>query len=820
MPEIIEELTLEDVMGERFGRYSKYIIQERALPDVRDGLKPVQRRILFSMNKDGNTFEKAFRKSAKSVGNIMGNYHPHGDSSIYEAMVRMSQDWKLRGTLIEMHGNNGSMDGDGAAAMRYTEARLSKLASQLISDIEKDTVDHAWNFDDTEKEPTVLPTKFPNLLVNGSSGIAAGYATNIPTHNLGEVTEAAIYLLKHPNASLDKLMEFVKGPDFPTGGIIQGVENLKSAYETGKGKVVVRSKTSIEPLKGGKEQIVITEIPYEVNKAELVHEMEDVRINKDIEGIAEVRDETDRNGLQIVIELKKDANAQGILNYLLKKTKLQINYNFNMVAIDNMTPRLTGLKRMLEAFISHRIEVITRRSRFELNKAQKREHIVGGLIKALSILDQVIKEIRASKNKADAKDNLIAKFGFTPEQSEAIVSLQLYRLTNFDITALEDEENSLQEQINFLNLVLSDESELKKLMITELKEVSSKYATPRLTAIEEHIEELKVDTQVLIASEDVVVTITRDGYVKRSSSRSYGAVKPDENGLKEGDSVVFFGKLNTLHHIVLFTDKGNAIYRPVHELPDMKYKDIGEHLTLTITDIEDEKIVYAYSFESPEAIEASDQTLLFATRGGMIKQTALREFAPWGTYRKRSTNAMKLKSDEDRVIAIELVSDHDLMDAFVLTRRGFALRYRLDEIPVVGKTAAGVKSINLKDGDEVVYTTSVYTDGDNLVTLVTQRGNVKRMYAQLVNPLTRAKRGIRAIREIKKDPHQIIFAAQGVSQAIATTKKDNREIIELDSANIGDLSSNGSAFIDEKAEGGIVEVTPIISLELSTDEPE
>ena len=526
----VQELTLEEVMGDRFGRYSKYIIQERALPDIRDGLKPVQRRILFAMNKDGNTYDKGFRKSAKSVGNIMGNYHPHGDSSIYEAMVRMSQDWKLREVLIEMHGNNGSMDGDPPAAMRYTEARLSKLSGEMLADIEKETVDLVWNFDDTEKEPTVLPARYPNLLVNGSTGISAGYATEIPTHNLAEVIDGTIYMIDHPQASLEKLMEYIPGPDFPTGGILQGKDEIKKAYETGRGKVILRSKTKIEAMKGNKQQIVITEIPYEVNKATLVKKMDEIRLNKKIDGIAEVRDESDRTGLQIVVELKKDANAQGILNYLFKNTELQINYNFNMVAIDHMTPHQVGLKDILRSYIEHRKQVITKRSQFDLAKAQKRQHIVEGLMKALSILDEVIATIRESKDKKDAKKNLVDVFQFTEEQAEAIVTLQLYRLTNTDITELQKESESLIAQITELNKILSNDKELFSVMKKELREVKKNYSSARLTTIEDEIEEIKIDTQVLVAQEDVIVSVTREGYVKRTSLRSYSASKPEEIG--------------------------------------------------------------------------------------------------------------------------------------------------------------------------------------------------------------------------------------------------------------------------------------------------
>ena len=538
MQQDIQELNLEDVMGDRFGRYSKYIIQDRALPDIRDGLKPVQRRILYAMFVEGNTSEKQFRKSAKTVGNVIGNYHPHGDSSVYEAMVRLSQDWKLRDVLVEMHGNNGSMDGDPAAAMRYTEARLSKISEELLRDLDKKTVDFVLNFDDTEEEPTVLPARFPNLLVNGATGISAGYATEIPTHNLGEVIDATIHTIDHPKATVKELMQFVKGPDFPTGAIIQGIEELEQAYETGKGKVVVRSKTSIEAIKGGKSQIVVTEIPYEVNKALLVKKIDEIRLNKKIEGIAEVRDESDRTGLQIVIELKKEANAEGILNYLLKNTELQINYNFNMVAIDARRPMQVGLKKILDSYIAHQKEVITKRTQFDLNKAQDRLHIVDGLMKALSILDEVIALIRNSNDKKDAKEKLVETYDFTLTQAEAIVSLQLYRLTNTDITILQEEKLDLNERVATLTSILKSEKTLLQVMKQELRELKKKYATPRLTEIQAEIKEIKIETEILIPEEEVYVVATKQGYYKRVSPRSFASSAPEENGLREGDEVL------------------------------------------------------------------------------------------------------------------------------------------------------------------------------------------------------------------------------------------------------------------------------------------
>ena len=810
----VQELTLEEVMGDRFGRYSKYIIQERALPDIRDGLKPVQRRILFAMNKDGNTFDKGFRKSAKSVGNIMGNYHPHGDISIYEAMVRMSQDWKLREVLIEMHGNNGSMDGDPPAAMRYTEARLSQLSGEMLADIEKNTVDLVWNFDDTEKEPTVLPARYPNLLVNGSTGISAGYATEIPTHNLAEVIDGTIYMIDHPKASLDKLMEFIPGPDFPTGGILQGKDEIKKAYETGRGKVILRSKTKIEAIKGNKQQIVISEIPYEVNKATLVKKMDEIRLNKKIDGIAEVRDESDRTGLQIVVELKKDANAPGILNYLFKNTELQINYNFNMVAIDHMTPHQVGLEDILSSYIDHRKQVITKRSQFDLEKAQKRQHIVEGLMKALSILDEVIATIRESKDKKDAKKNLVDVFQFTEEQAEAIVTLQLYRLTNTDITELRAESESLIAQITELNKILSDDKELFSVMKKELREVKKKYANARMTKIEDEIEEIKIDTKVLVAQEDVVVSVTREGYVKRTSLRSYSASKPEEIGMREGDYLLYSGELNTLDHLLLVTNKANVIYRPVHELPDLKWKDAGEHISQTILNLSvDESILAVFPYKKIDP----EKTFVFISKQGWIKQTRMTEFEPWRTYKSRPLSGMKLKSEDDELVAIYLEDGQTGLDVFLVTHQGMGLRYPLQEVPVVGTKAAGVKSINLKEEDTVVNGLLVIAEGDTPIVIVTQRGAVKRMLAQEISQTSRAKRGVTVLRELKKNPHRIIYMSEGKSKEMTVINQKGQElVIDPTDYPIGDRTSNGSFAMDEKSGGEVLKV--IDSPEISIDE--
>ncbi len=811
----IQELTLEDVMGDRFGRYSKYIIQERALPDIRDGLKPVQRRILFAMNKDGNTHDKGFRKSAKSVGNIMGNYHPHGDSSIYEAMVRMSQDWKLREILIEMHGNNGSMDGDPPAAMRYTEARLSELSGELLKDIDKETVDFVWNFDDTEKEPTVLPAQYPNLLVNGSTGISAGYATEIPTHNLEEVINGTIYLIDHPNASLDKLMEFIPGPDFPTGGILQGKKEIKKAYETGRGKVILRSKTRIEKVRGGKQQIIISEIPYEVNKATLVKKMDEIRLNRKVEGIAEVRDESDRTGLQIVVELKKDVNAEGILNYLFKNTELQINYNFNMVAIDEMRPQQVGLKRMLDSYVQHRKAVVLKRSQFDLNKAEKRQHIVDGLIKALSILDEVIATIRSSKDKKDAKNNLIIQHQFTEAQAEAIVTLQLYRLTNTDITQLKVEAEELAALIATLKKIIHNETELLKVVKKELREVKKKYSQPRLTEIEAEIQEIKIETEVLVAQEDVVVTVTHEGYIKRSSLRSYAASKPDELGMKEGDYVLYSGQANTLDHLLLITNKGNVIYRPIHELPDMRWKEIGEHISQTLLNFAiDESILAVFTYKELDPLK----NFVLISKAGLIKQTRMTEFEPWRTYKSRPLSIIKFKDSADELVNVFLTAP-ETKDIFLASHQGFGLRYPLTEVPVVGPKAAGVKSMNLKADDYVVNGELVYSEGDTPIVIVTQRGAVKRMLAQELAQIGRAKRGLMILRELKKNPHRIVYMGEGENRPLCLqNQKGQTKMIQTDNYPINDRTSNGSFALDEKEGGQIISVTALTDPTIANDE--
>ncbi|MFI3378211.1 DNA topoisomerase IV subunit A [Mammaliicoccus sciuri] len=795
MVEQIQNLPLEDVIGDRFGRYSKYIIQDRALPDVRDGLKPVQRRILFAMYKDGNTYDRNFRKSAKTVGNVIGNYHPHGDSSVYDAMVRMSQDWKLRHVLIEMHGNNGSIDNDPPAAMRYTEAKLSKLAEVLLQDIDKETVEHVQNFDDTAMEPMVLPARYPNLLVNGSTGISAGYATDIPPHNLGEVIDATLKLIDKPSTSVDELIEHIKGPDFPTGGIIQGLDGIKKAYKTGKGKIVVRSKVEIEKIRGGREQIVVTEVPFEVNKGTLVKKIDELRADKKIEGIVEVRDETDREGLRIAIELKKDINSEGVLNYLYKNTDLQVLYHFNMVAINNRRPELLGLKQILESYIEHQKEVVTRRSQYELSQAQKRMHIVEGLIKALSILDEVIETIRASKNKRDAKENLIAKFEFTEEQAEAIVMLQLYRLTNTDIVSLENEFDELKQTIERLKDILQNEKSLFKVIKNELRAVRKEFADERLTEIEEKIEEIKIEKEILVPSEETIVSVTHDGYIKRTSNRSYIASGVEEVGLKDGDYLLMHEKMNTQDTLIVFTNKGNYLFIPVHEIVDLKWKDLGKHISQMIPIDDDERVISV----NKETDFKPSSNYIIATKNGMIKKSTNDKFK--ASRITKPLVAIKLKGDDEVVSVLKIVNDELIT---VITEKGMSLTYDTDELSDIGLKAAGVKSINLKDNDKVVMTDKL--PNDQSVFIVTDRGSVKRMKAEQFVPAKRFQRGLMILKELKSKAHRIVFA-RTVSEdetCVIISEKDQVKVNTKD-FNFSERYTNGRFVVDENDFGQVID---------------
>ncbi|WP_188455597.1 DNA topoisomerase IV subunit A [Virgibacillus oceani] len=798
-PEKYLDLPLEEVIGDRFGRYSKYIIQDRALPDARDGLKPVQRRILYAMHEEKNTHDKNFRKSAKTVGTVIGNFHPHGDSSVYEAMVRLSQDWKVRNVLVEMHGNNGSIDGDPPAAMRYTEARLSSIASELLRDIDKQTVDFIPNFDDTISEPVVLPAKFPNLLVNGSTGISSGYATDIPPHNLAEVIDAVIKKIDKPSVSVDELMEVIKGPDFPTGGIIQGVEGIKKAYETGKGKVIVRGKATVESVRGNREQIVIDEIPYEVNKANMVKKIDELRLDRKVEGIAEVRDETDRTGLRIVIELKKDANSDGVLNYLYKNTDLQITYHFNMVAIQGKTPKLLSLPQMLDAYILHQKDVVTRQTAFELKKANERAHIVEGLIKAISILDELIATIRASKDKQDAKRRIIAAYGFSEAQAEAIVTLQLYRLTNTDITSLEKEADALRKKISELEAILASEKKLLQSIKRDLKHLKKTYADKRRTVIEDKIEELKINIEVMVASEDVLVTVTRDGYLKRTSLRSYAASNGEDLAIKEEDHLVGQIELNTTDKMLIFTSKGKYIYIPIHEIPDIRWKDIGQHISNIVPIDKDERIIQCV----PVREFSNDNFLVFFTKNGMVKRSELKLYE--AQRYSKALVALNLKGN-DELVNVYQTNGHS--DIFIATNKGYGLWYHESEVSPVGQRAAGVKAIQLKE-KEYVANGQVFDDlSQPSLVLVTQRGACKRMKLNEFEKTTRAKRGLLMLRELKSKPHRVkgfYVVNENDTICFKTGKGELHSIFPLE-LSTSDRYSNGSFVIDSDNQGEVAEV--------------
>ncbi|HHP5735285.1 TPA: DNA topoisomerase IV subunit A [Staphylococcus aureus] len=797
MSEIIQDLSLEDVLGDRFGRYSKYIIQERALPDVRDGLKPVQRRILYAMYSSGNTHDKNFRKSAKTVGDVIGQYHPHGDSSVYEAMVRLSQDWKLRHVLIEMHGNNGSIDNDPPAAMRYTEAKLSLLAEELLRDINKETVSFISNYDDTTLEPMVLPSRFPNLLVNGSTGISAGYATDIPPHNLAEVIQATLKYIDNPDITVNQLMKYIKGPDFPTGGIIQGIDGIKKAYESGKGRIIVRSKVEEETLRNGRKQLIITEIPYEVNKSSLVKRIDELRADKKVDGIVEVRDETDRTGLRIAIELKKDVNSESIKNYLYKNSDLQISYNFNMVAISDGRPKLMGIRQIIDSYLNHQIEVVANRTKFELDNAEKRMHIVEGLIKALSILDKVIELIRSSKNKRDAKENLIEVYEFTEEQAEAIVMLQLYRLTNTDIVALEGEHKELEALIKQLRHILDNHDALLNVIKEELNEIKKKFKSERLSLIEAEIEEIKIDKEVMVPSEEVILSMTRHGYIKRTSIRSYNASGVEDIGLKDGDSLLKHQEVNTQDTVLVFTNKGRYLFIPVHKLADIRWKELGQHVSQIVPIEEDEVVINVFN----EKDFNTDAFYVFATQNGMIKKSTVPLFKT--TRFNKPLIATKVKENDDLISVMRFEKDQLIT---IITNKGMSLTYNTSELSDTGLRAAGVKSINLKAEDFVVMTEGV-SENDTIL-MATQRGSLKRISFKILQVAKRAQRGITLLKELKKNPHRIVAAhvVTGEDSQYTLYSKSNEEHGLINDIHKSEQYTNGSFIVDTDDFGEVIDM--------------
>ncbi len=776
--EKIYDYTLEDIMGDRFGRYSKSIIQDRALPDVRDGLKPVQRRILYTMWEDKNTFDRPYRKCAKAVGDVMGKYHPHGDSSIYGAMIYMSQAWKMREPFIDIHGNNGSIDGDGPAAYRYTETRLTKLAQTMLKDINRNAVEMTLNYSDEDLEPTVLPANFPNLLVNGSTGISAGYATNIPPHNLGEVIDATIHRIDNPNCRLDTILNIIKGPDFPTGGVVEGKQGLIEAYSTGRGKVVVKAKTEIVKERGV-HQIIIHEIPYDVLKEQLRKKIEDIKIDKKVDGIVDVIDVSDKEHMaKIIIELKKEANAELILNYLLKNTELQINYNFNMVAIVNRRPKQVGILEILDAFIAHQKDVILRRTSFDLEHAKARLHIVEGLLKAVDVLDEVIKTIRASKNKADCIVNLVKEFDFTEEQATAIVTMQLYRLSNTDINQLLNEKSDLERMIEFLNSILNDENILKRQMKAEISEVKKEFANPRRTEIRDEVVEIKIDAMDMIAKENVIVVATNDGYVKRIPLKSYVSASSEPTALKPGDFIRGIYSTTTVDTLLMFTNLGHYLYVPIHEIVETKWKELGKHISNLIQIGADEKIISAMILDNKET------NVIMTTKNGITKRTNLEDLIV-SRYTK-PVNAMKLK-DGDELVSV--CQDHGR--AIFITKTGRYSNIVSSEIPLVGAKAAGVKGINVKD-DEVITCLSP-EEYDEYIAIFTNKSTSKRIKISELEEMNRAKKGSTLIKKVKSTNYEVINALSVNIHDTIGLKTDG-EVKEIKSPDlpIMDLSSTGS----------------------------
>lgn len=750
--EIIENIhneTMEEIMSDRFATYAKYVIQDRAIPDVRDGLKPVQRRIIYSMYKEGNIFSRPTRKCAHTVGTVMGEYHPHGDTSIYEALVRMSQTWKVNNPLIDFQGNNGSIDGDGPAAYRYTEARLSQIAEEMVRDIDKDTVDKALTFDDSQFEPVVLPSRFPNLLVNGTEGIAVGMATEIPTHNLKEVIDAIIYRINHVRVEPLDLMEFIKGPDFPSGGLIYKSSGLTDIYLTGRGRIEVASKTEVVDTPKEKK-IVITEIPYKTLKIELVHEIDMLRHNNVLPGIQEVRDESDRNGLRIVVDIKKDAKIDVIHQYLMTKSGLRTSYSANMVAIVNGSPKTMNILDFVDNYINHQVDVITRRSTFELNKSQTRLNIVNGLIKAISILDEVVELIRKSKDKADAKKNLQEKYGFSEEQSEAIVMLQLYKLSNTDITILENEKKSLEENIEFLNGILSDRNKLNRLLISDLKEISKKYGLERKTQIVEKEDVGTIDKRDLINKEEVMLAVSRDGYIKYSTLKSYKSSGDNAlPGMKDGDACVYLGRANTTDFLICFTNLGNFLYIPVHEIQEGKWLQEGKHINYLINLNPNEKIVRAYAIEKFR----NDLFFVLVSKRGQIKRLSLDNFQV--IRYSKALPCMKLLSDDEVADVVFTTGDSNVQ---LFSSDGNAVMYNENELPLAGMRSGGVKGFAKLGNAHVVGALAFEKDKvEGKAILLTDKGCIRIYDVRKTELTNRLGKPSNVFKSFKSDEHKLVY---------------------------------------------------------------
>ncbi|WP_293982788.1 DNA gyrase subunit A [uncultured Clostridium sp.] len=696
--------------------YAMSVIVGRALPDVRDGLKPVHRRILYSLQGLGLTPEKGYRKCARIVGEVLGKYHPHGDSSVYDALVRMAQDFSMRYMLVDGHGNFGSVDGDSAAAMRYTEAKMNKIAVEMLRDINKNTVDFMPNFDGEEQEPVVLPSRFPNLLVNGSSGIAVGMATNIPPHNLGEIIDGTIMLIDNPEATVLDLMTKIQGPDFPTGATIMGKAGIRAAYETGRGKIVVRADAEIEE-ENGRHKIVITEIPYQVNKAKLIENIADLVKDKKITGISDLRDESDRDGMRIVIELKRDANPNVVLNLLYKHTKLQDSFGVIMLALVNNEPRVLNLKEILVNYIDYQKEVITRRTIFELNKAEARAHILEGLRIALDNIDEVISIIRHSETAEIAKNTLMEKFSLSDKQSTAILEMRLRRLTGLEREKIEEEYAELMKQIEYLNSILASEEKLLGVIKDELAEIKAKYSDERRTKIEKVVNE--IDIEDLIQEEDVVITLTKSGYIKRISADTYSAQRRGGKGIqamttKEDDFVEHVMITSTHSDVLFFTNKGRVYKLRAYEIPDAGRQAKGTNVINLIAIEPDERIQTVLTVSDGK----KEGFLFMGTKNGIVKKTHISEFK---NLRKNGLIAISLKEGDELLKVKNTYGDANIM---IVTQNGYAVRFNEQDVRPMGRTASGVKAISLK-GDDVAVCMDIAVDGEELL-VISENGFGKR----------------------------------------------------------------------------------------------
>jgi len=721
-------IEISEELKKSFIDYSMSVIVSRALPDVRDGLKPVHRRILYTLHILGMTPSKPYSKSARLVGDCMGKFHPHGDASIYDAVVRMAQDFASRYPLIDGHGNFGSIDGDSAAAMRYTELRMAPLASYMLADIEKETVDFVANYDEKEKEPVVLPSKFPNLLVNGSSGIAVGMATNIPPHNLGEVIDGVIFLLDSQDepdgqdkVTLKDIMRFIKGPDFPTGGLIMGTEGIVEAYTTGKATIKIRARANIERIeRSGKMQIVVTEIPFMVNKAKLIEKIAELVHEKKIEGITDLRDETTRKGMRIVIELRKDVNPQVILNQLYKHTQMEDSFGINLLALVDGVPKVLNLKEMLVHFINHQKEIITRRTRYELNKAEEEIHIVEGLRKALDFIDEVIEIIRSSKDDDTAKTRLIERFEFSEKQAQAILDMRLRRLTGLERTKLDEQYQKLLDEISYLKAVLSSDKMVREIIKTELKEIKEKFADERRSEIT--FDATKMAVEDLIEKEDVVITVTHRGYIKRLPLDTYRSQRRGGRGISgmstvENDFVDRLFIASTHHYILVFTSKGKVYRLRAYEIPEASRTAKGTAIVNLLNLSQDERVTATIAVK-----EFNDNyNLLTATKKGIVKKTALKDY---DTQRRDGLIALTL-DDDDELIGVHLTKGDD--DILIATRLGLVIRFSEEDVRTMGRTARGVKGINLGQSDYVIGIDVVDKNGKDLELLtVTENGFAKR----------------------------------------------------------------------------------------------